>query len=160
MKNLMLFSLAVAAMAGSCVSGGAPEKPVAEVPAPAVHPIFAQVSRGDLAALEAFLKEGGNPDLRDRRSWPLLQIAAERNRPEAVLMLLAAKADVNLFDSDHRTALMKSSYFGYTEIVKILLDARADYIPADNLGETALKKSIYRKHPDVEKLLREAGAEK
>ena len=53
-------------------------------------------------------------------------------------MLISFNADVNAFDSNRWTALMKASKHGYAEIVDILLENKADKELKNINGETSL----------------------
>ncbi|MBN1524081.1 MAG: ankyrin repeat domain-containing protein [Spirochaetales bacterium] len=160
MRQFLLLFLLISALS-ACVSGSGAvqESGSAKKIANAPDPIFLEVSQGNIPKIGTYLQAGGDPNLKNNIGWPLLQIAAEQGKAEAVKVLLAAHADIDELDGDNRTALMKSCYYGYKETVKILLDAGADYSLKDNLGESALRKSVYRGHKEVEALLRQSGAQ-
>jgi len=120
--------------------------------------IFDHVKSENITGIQAFLKSGGDVDLKDVRGWPLIQIAVEQGKTESLRVLVEYKADVNATDPSKRTALMKASFYGYDDMVKILLDAGADYKLRDDGGETSLRKAMYQNHSAIQALLRGAGA--
>ena len=83
--------------------------------------------------------------------------AASANKLEAVELLLARGADVNLRLRRGQTALMFASYHGDTEMAKLLLSKGADP-NADWLGDTALSWARQKGHPQIVSLLVASGA--
>ncbi len=67
-----------------------------------------------------------------------LMTAAAKGFPDAVRLLIAEHANVNVSDVFGRTALLDACQEGRAEVVKILLDAGADFRASSNTGETAL----------------------
>jgi ankyrin repeat protein len=57
-----------------------------------IHELAGQ---GDLTALQACLDSGAAVDSRDSEGCTALHFAADRGQPEAVMLLLAAGADIN-----------------------------------------------------------------
>ncbi|XP_048740022.2 serine/threonine-protein phosphatase 6 regulatory ankyrin repeat subunit A-like isoform X4 [Ostrea edulis] len=88
-----------------------------------------------------------------------LHIASEENYLEATQLLIDYQADVNLTDTEGKTALYNASEANFEDIVKVLLtcnNLRAD-IP-DKIGRTALYQAVIKNHPNIIKLLFEHGA--
>lgn len=126
--------------------------------APAARPASAEedasglrdaVRNGDAEVVEKYLKEKGDPDLKDETGRSLLlqtcQYAGEESREGRIAiarLLIAAGADVNGRDSadreDGRTALMTAAMYGHMQIVAMLADAGAKIDARDREGRTAL----------------------
>lgn len=93
-------------------------------PADTIHQAAA---RGDLAAVEALLVDGADPDARDQDDRTPLQMAAHSGHVEVARLLLAAGADPSALDSDHGKApLHAAAEQGQPEMVRLLLDRGAD----------------------------------
>ena len=73
-------------------------------------------------------------------------------------MLLEARADNNLQNSDGNTALICASEKGHVEIVQVLLEARAATDLTNKLDNTALVHARGTDHLEIARLLVEAGA--
>lgn len=74
-----------------------------------------------------------------------LHIASEENYLEATQLLIDYQADVNLTDTEGKTALYNASEANFEDIVKVLLtcnNLRAD-IP-DKIGRTALYQAVIK----------------
>jgi hypothetical protein len=84
--------------------------------------------------------------------------AVEDGDAARVKSLLAAGADVNATSSGGKTALMRASARGYTDIVKVLLDAGADVDAKKENGSTALVLAVFFGHTDVVRVLLSKGA--
>lgn len=72
----------------------------------------------------------------------LLHMAAASNRVSFLTSLIKGNADLNIRNSDNKTAVMLASEKGYGNSVKVLAAAGADLSLRDNLGETALYKAV------------------
>jgi ankyrin repeat protein len=90
----------------------------------AKYDIFDAAIAGDCARIKVLVQD--NPDLvltKDRDGNPPLHLAVEKHRKEAVLFLLAHKADVNAKNKSGETPLhLATGINGTTEMAKILLD--------------------------------------
>jgi ankyrin repeat protein len=78
------------------------------------------VIHGHMAAAEALLNGGADPNVKDEENIPLLHQAVIRGKKEMVELLLDKKADVNTKDSEGETALDEAQEQGNKEIIEIL----------------------------------------
>ena len=83
-------------------------------------PLRLTVIHGHMAAAEALLNAGADPNVRDKENIPLLHQAVIRGKKEMVELLLDKKADVNMKDSDGETALDEAEEQGNKEIIELL----------------------------------------
>lgn len=83
-------------------------------------PLRLAVIHGNLAAAEALLNGGSDPNVKEEENGPLLHVAAIRGNKEMVELLLAKKANVNLKDSGGETALDEALEHGHKEVAQIL----------------------------------------
>ncbi len=67
-----------------------------------------------------------------------LHIAAQEKHPEAVGLLLAARADVKAVDADKYTPLHRAAFAGDAESCRLLLEAGADPKAVEAMGRTPL----------------------
>ncbi len=72
---------------------------------------------------------------------------------------IAAGVDVNGMDEEGRTALMFSSFNGFSEIVLLLLDEGAGIDRRDSMGRTALLYAATGPFPETVRILLDKGAE-
>ena len=93
----------------------------------------------------------------DIRSKNALYLAALRNRPDLIPLLLAGGADVNARDDYGDTALMAAVNSGNPEIVKMLLDAHAN-VNAKSTVKNALFFAVEKDNSKVAQQLLNAGA--
>lgn len=111
--------------------------------------------RGDVARLEALLRQGAAVDARDEAGLtPLMEAAS----PEAARVLLRAGADVNASTRSGWTALMQAAAAGRLETVRRLLEAGASLDARDRLWGTPLDVANQRRQGEVARLLRARGA--
>jgi len=94
---------------------------------------------GDLAAVEALLSAGADPNVREPSggSSPLITASMFGRTAEATA-LIEAGADVNQRNDDGSTALITAAFMAHPDIVQALLDAGADRSITNNAGSTAL----------------------
>jgi cytohesin len=83
-------------------------------------PLRLTVIHGHMAAAEALLSGGADPNTKDDENIPLLHQAIIRGNKEMVELLLAKKADVNTKDSQGETALDEAVEQGNKEIIELL----------------------------------------
>jgi ankyrin repeat protein len=97
---------------------------------------YAAIRANDLTQLQALLKQGADPNVKDNRGLTPLMQAAIVGSPEAMKLLLANGADANLTNSSGSTALM----FSVTDMAKarLLLESGANVNLASKFGRTAL----------------------
>ena len=105
--------------------------------------ILADVSAGDIAAVELYLDMGGNVNLQDEPGMTPLHHAANSGRKGSHLkmaeLLIDRGAEVNATDDTHHTPLHLASMAANMEIAELLIDAGADVnARTRRSGETAL----------------------
>lgn len=117
--------------------------------------------RGDLTSVSRFLKQGGNPDVKDGDGVTALMYASELGHAKIVEALLKHGANPNIQDSGYgMTALMVAAAEGHTEVVRLLLYAKADVNMKDNnLGATTLLGAAEYGHTEIIKALIANGAD-
>ncbi|WP_199856474.1 ankyrin repeat domain-containing protein [Lunatibacter salilacus] len=100
--------------------------------------IHGAVISDDMAAVEMYISNGGDLNVRDPfgGSSPLIS-AAVFGKPEMAKVLLEAGADINFQNNEGSTALHTAAFFCRPEIVRILLDNGADKTITNKYGGTA-----------------------
>jgi cytohesin len=88
-------------------------------------PLRLAVIHGHMAAAEALLNAGADPNAKDNENIPLLHQAVIRGKKEMVELLLDKKADLNAKDSEGETALNEAVEQGNNEIIQLLLQRGA-----------------------------------
>ena len=83
-------------------------------------PLRLTVIHGHMAAAEALLNGGADPNAKDDENIPLLNQAVIRGKKEMVELLLDKKADVKTKDSQGETALDEAVEQGNKEIIELL----------------------------------------
>ena len=106
------------------------------------------ISANQLSAAEA----GGGDDA------TALIMAAQDGHVEAVRLLLAAGANVNLQAQNGVTALIMAAQNGHADVIRLLLANGANVNMQRPNGGTALMSAAYNGHADVIRLLLAAGA--
>lgn len=97
--------------------------------------------------------ESGSADRYQQGSVLSFHEAALTGQAGDVLKYLEAGIDVNVRDSDGRTALMYASYNGHVEVMRNLLLKGADVNLQDNYGRTALMMASSGPFPQAVRLL-------
>ena len=118
-----------------------PGKPAWAMPDdPAAEALLKAAFDGSLDDLKAALAKGTPVEAKSERGFTALNLAAGGNHPEAVKILIAAKADVNARDSNGHTPLQGCSRSDtHAEVVKLLIAAGADVNARDDTGTTAIE---------------------
>jgi Ankyrin repeats (3 copies)/Ankyrin repeat len=113
---------------------------------------------GNLALLKMRLKQGANPDLRDKDGRTPLMDAVAAGQLGSVRTLLAAGANVNAHASDGRTPLIEAAVKGRPKSARLLIAAHADLNYEQRGWGTALEAAERTGHSDIAAILRNAGA--
>ena len=118
--------------------------------------------RGDVAALEAWLAVGNDPNAFDEAGWSPLLWASVRGHHEAVGLLLGRGADPDL---PHRVSgalpIYMAGHSGSVATTRVLLERRPDHLDAvmDMNGHTALPQAVFYGHLELARFLLERGAD-
>lgn len=107
------------------------------------------VERGNERAVRLFLNAGIRPDEKDALGVTPLIKAAMFNRSSVAALLIKAKADVNMSNSQGYTPLHWAALKGYLDIVEALLAAGAGVDPRSGLGLTPLMQAAMSGHARV-----------
>jgi ankyrin repeat protein len=86
-------------------------------------------------------------------------LTVQKGHAEVVQMLLDAKTDVNLKNTEGSTALMFAAQNGHTELVQMLLGAKAEVNLQNQADITALMLAAFNGHAEVVEMLLGANAD-
>ncbi|MBU1176275.1 MAG: hypothetical protein KKH72_12795 [Alphaproteobacteria bacterium] len=100
-------------------------------------PVVASVRANDVAAVAAFVADGGDVNLTDREGNPLLYLATgPQGGPEVAAALIAAGARLEIASANGRRPLENAVGWCDVDMVQLLLFAGADPMPlADGRAE-------------------------
>ncbi len=127
-------------------------------------------ARGDAEAVDLFLEGGIDvnslDNISDGTNKTALILAAENGHAQVVRQLLAAGADVEMYDEVNRyakreekhNALWFAAGGGHTQIIDLLLNAKANIHEDNGFGETALIHAAEEGQTKAVKLLLDSGA--
>jgi ankyrin repeat protein len=107
------------------------------------------IAKGDTKLVKKLLSRGAiNIDAmlpsRDEYATPVppLVLAAERNRPKIVEILLQANASVDIVSGSGSTACHMAAACGHVDVLAVLIAAGADLEAGDEIDETPLMVAI------------------
>lgn len=120
--------------------------------------IFEASRKNQLDELAAALKTN-HPDITDDHGSTPLIIACYYNNKDAVALLIAGKANLDLQDRMGNTALMGACFKGYEDIVTLLLDGGALVDKQNENLATALTFAATFGHLAIVRHLLERGAD-
>jgi ankyrin repeat protein len=145
----MLRAPSVASLLVLAACAHAPNAPVETPDAQGRLPLHKAAALGDIAAVDACLAQGANPNRLDGHGAPALYDAARFGLLEVVERLLRAGANVDLANSmDGFTPLMAAAAEGQIEAVRLLLDRGAAVAARDAVnGTTALHWAVFANRP-------------
>ncbi len=105
------------------------------------------------------IQQGADPNLKDKRGFRSLQMAATNGHLDTVRVLVNAGAELDAHDNEYGvTALMGAATNGHDDIVELLIQARAAVnIRAPN-GMTALGFANLKGQRSAARILQEHGA--
>jgi ankyrin repeat protein len=117
-----------------------------------------EVNRGRNFYLKRLVKNGANPNSRDRLDQPMLLKAAYKGNAKIVKTLLSYGAEVDATGNEYQqTALSVASGEGHKRIVEILLAHGADANKKANTGMSPLMLAVG--HPEIAEILLKHGAD-
>ena len=108
---------------------------------------------GTLFSVDLFLKAGVSAEARDTEGRPMLVVACDAERVQAVERLLAAGASPNLVGPDGRTPLMTAAARGNIGLMQTLLQRGASLAQIDAEGYDALAHAVMAGDPQSVKWL-------
>ena len=124
------------------------------------------INKGDLAGVEACLKDGADADCKIQGRTPLIWAAAKAFQGAVKILLDHEKTNVHSKMGDGETALHNIAFRIQNDaskaeiaIAKLLLEKGADVNDANARGVTALHYAVSCNKPDLVKLLLKRGAD-
>lgn len=125
------------------------------------HALFVAADIQDRSMVNELLKQGANPDIKDRVSGETAMMrSAARGDAFNVELILAYEGQIDLEDGNGETALIKAVQGGYFNVVKLLLDNNADIDLADYTGLSAFDYARNGRDKRILKLIEEAAAKR
>ena len=113
---------------------------------------------GDLELLRSRLRQGANPDERDKSMRTPLMDAVKSDRVEAVRMLISAGADVNATSDSRRTPLIEAAEFGRIDSAQLLIASGAEINASQRGWGTPLEAAERAGNNELAAMLLRAGA--
>lgn len=115
---------------------------------------------GKIAAVNALLKHGANPELKNTfNGCTPLHIATIHHLHDIATLLLQFKANPNTTNFGENTPLHFAAREGDYEMATLLITAGANVRAINNHGISALHQALMRQHYNVAMLLLSAGAD-
>lgn len=122
----------------------------------AVEELFKAVESNQFADVETYLKNGGNPHVKDSSLKTLLHIAAIHNRLRIARLLVAHQASRSIQDDTKRTPLHWAAIYGHEGLMETLSCFDA-LIIQDTKGFTPLHWAVYRGNTQLTRILLSKG---
>ena len=122
-------------------------------------PVFAAAAAGNVAAVEAAIKQ--DSAVLKATEWDgatLLHLAVQQNHQDLAQALLQDGANVNALTTDGLTPLHMAAQNGNIGIITLLLDNKAALDPIDAKGWTPLDRANKWGHADAAAFLKQRGA--
>jgi hypothetical protein len=110
---------------------------------------------GDIAAVDAALADGADPDARDADGTPATMLAARGDHVAVLRRLLDAGADVDAPDATLDDPLLYAGREGLLGILRVANEAGADPTVTNRYGGVALIPAAERGHVEVVRYLLE-----
>lgn len=121
--------------------------------------LFRATRAGNVHEVKRFLQTRGPINIKDRRGWTALMIAAHDNQPDIVRVLLTHGANVNTTNREGETALIYAADNNHLAIVQMLLEHGAAIDKKSKLGWTALTYAAAKGHRHTVEALLSKGAD-
>lgn len=114
---------------------------------------------GDVARIEALVKQGANPNALAVDGWTPLTIASREGRLDAVKLLLRSGARPNEPEGGGNSALYWAALSDHCDVINVLLADGADVNKkgSSNGAETPLHIALRLHNLDAAEILRQAG---
>lgn len=109
---------------------------------------------GHTSEVRRLLKNGADPNKRDKHFQSPLHQAAEQGHLECVRLLVNHGADLDLVDMFERTSLFAAVAVGREDVAQFLIEKGAPVNRGDFVGVTPLGLAIGYSHPGTEALLK------
>ena len=113
---------------------------------------------GDVAVLASRLKQGADPNARDKEGRTPLMDAVTAEQVPAMRLLVAKGADVNARAHDGQTALIAAAAEGSLDAARLLVASGADLNAVSRGWGSALKAAERMGHNEIASMLLQAGA--
>jgi ankyrin repeat protein len=121
--------------------------------------IYLAAYMGDVARLEALIREGVDINKLDGRGYAPLHYAAQNDQKRAMDLLIARGGDVNVKNSGGQTPLFDAIEAGNGDLAELLISKGADVNIKNNNGQTPLDSALSHNHKGIVELLIAKGAE-
>jgi ankyrin repeat protein len=108
---------------------------------------------GDLAALDAALAAGADPDARDPEGTPATMLATRGRHAPVLARLLKAGADVDAQDTTLDNPMLYAGREGLLDVLKVANEAEADPTITNRYGGVALIPASERGHVEIVRYL-------
>ena len=118
-----------------------------------IVPLEEAAAFGGQSTVRLLLREGANPNSRDRNGWSAVHWAAEEGHEDIVRLLLNEGADVNAVSSYGTSPLHCAANGGQNNIVSLLLPHGADPLRTTCHGWTPLHHAAFMGHSHVVQFL-------
>lgn len=113
---------------------------------------------GDVALLQSRLKQGADPNTRDKEGRTPLMDAVVAEQVAAMRLLIANGADVNAGAHDGQTPLIAAAAEGRLDAARLLVQSGADLNVVSRGWGCALKAAERTGHNEIAAMLLQAGA--
>jgi ankyrin repeat protein len=113
-----------------------------------------------LCVLNGLVRASPNEAANELGETPLMRAAADDASPNALRLLLRARADVNRATPEGFTAAYRAAQYGHAECLEVILGAAGvDIDKADNIGFTPVIVAAQNGHVECIQALKAAGAD-
>ena len=131
----------------------APSFPRTGEPAPSPGDFLTALWKPDLFKVREYLDRGADPNMQTTYGTKPLLIAAKKDNPDLVMLLIQYGADIEGKDRNGMTPLMAAIAAGQTENVYTLLEAGAEINARDQRGLTPLMWATIKGFPYMVEIL-------
>ncbi|KAF0820538.1 MULTISPECIES: ankyrin repeat domain-containing protein [unclassified Cytobacillus] len=111
--------------------------------------LFEAAKNGDLECLKAFIENGINMNLQDKKKRTAILIASMNKHYDVVRYLAESGADINLQDQTSLNPFLYGCIHGDLKLVKIMISAGADINLLTRFGGVGLTPACEKGHIEV-----------